>query len=186
MARFFVGLLALLALGCLVHQATAVDGGSFCKYVDRRKVQLRLRALFNGASGPPSLYFSTLNQLAKTNNWICKACGRGTDKVIAIPGNTTTTIDTLYPGFGQCFCEPGFGAWSYTIGRTSTTTPLVVANPGKTLQGIGCSKCPNGVRGPNTYNGSTIDTTVGPYNSATNTWTQTRCACRVTATGASC
>jgi hypothetical protein len=63
---------------------------------------------------------------------------------------------------------------------------LVVAKPGKTLQGLGCSKCPNGVRGPNMYDGTTVSTNDGPYNPSANTWTGTKCTCKVTATGAAC
>jgi hypothetical protein len=72
--------------------------------------------------------------------------------------------------------------------QTSTTTPLVVANPGKLIQGIGCTKCPTGQKGPNTYDGTTTAAAllIGPYAPASNTWTGTRCTCTVTATGAAC
>jgi hypothetical protein len=45
------------------------------------------------------VYFAFLNQLARTNNWVCKTCGTGTQKV-----NTAAPVDIglIAPGFGQC------------------------------------------------------------------------------------
>ncbi|KIZ04637.1 hypothetical protein MNEG_3318 [Monoraphidium neglectum] len=183
MARLAVGMLALLAFGCLAHQAAAVNGGSGCQYIDRRELALKLTN--NGVPPTPAVYFAFLNQLARTNNWVCKTCGTGTQKV-----NTAAPVDIglIAPGFGQCTCASGFGAFSYRIDQTSTTTPLVVANPGKLIQGIGCTKCPTGQKGPNTYDGTTTAAAllIGPYAPASNTWTGTRCTCTVTATGAAC
>lgn len=168
-----------MVLGCLAYQAQAVDGGEHCQYVSPRELTAKLTKVNGGTAPTAAQYHTALAQLAKTNNYICSKC------ISKKGGVEKTQVGVVQAGYGQCTCKAGYGSWTYVVGATAGK------DTGKQYQGFGCSKCPNGVRGPNTYDGTTVNINVGPFNPAISgstalTWTGTRCTCRVTATGAAC
>ncbi|GBF89953.1 hypothetical protein Rsub_02657 [Raphidocelis subcapitata] len=139
--------LLCLALAGRPVEALNVNGGKSCRYVTPRMAALML-AERGVADSAAMRQAAALDSLKTVDGWLCKTC-------LATRGTEARNSGALVDGYSECWCKPGFGAFT-----------LPPDAKGRVIRGFGCSPCPHG---------KTTFPIAGPFDTVKKTWTGTPC-----------